>query len=89
MAGLKKKKQLSEPLPKLVEDRMTREAATKKTDRDFEKWRDFSKELKHAPQIQFPLQEEEHTRLTTSQVVEEFHPITEMEKDIDQLLRGL
>ncbi|KAI9207039.1 Utp14 protein-domain-containing protein [Polychytrium aggregatum] len=77
---------VSAPLPKRVQDRLTREAAFAETKKDISKWTPIIKKNREATHLQFPMNEPPAPGVSSSGLVSKFTPETEMEKEIHQIL---
>lgn len=73
------------PLPKVVQDRVDRQAGYKETSRDISGWQNLVKRNREAPTLVFN-KREETPALTTATLASTFRATTDFEKEIKSLL---
>ena len=79
---------LAAPLPKRVQDRTSRQAARDVAVKEVTKWTPLIKRNREAETLSFPLNEVKDST-TTASLAGNFAPSTELEKEVNELLKGM
>ncbi|MCO5573156.1 hypothetical protein L7F22_026922 [Adiantum nelumboides] len=74
------------PLPKAVQERLSRKAGYEKTNEEISKWQDIVKKNREATSLVFT-QRPDLAATSTAELVSKFEPITILEREVASLLR--
>ncbi|KAI5070101.1 hypothetical protein GOP47_0014444 [Adiantum capillus-veneris] len=74
------------PLPKPVQQRLSRKAGYEKTSEEISKWQDIVKKNREAASLVFT-QRPDLTATSTAELVSKFEPVTNLEKEVASLLQ--
>ncbi|RIA97330.1 small-subunit processome [Glomus cerebriforme] len=80
------KEPLSAPLPPRIQDRLNRQAAYEKVNKDITKWEPIVKQNREAEHLKFPMNAPLPHKQTNNVLASMFQPVTELEKEIDSML---
>ncbi|KAG0239310.1 hypothetical protein BGW41_007795 [Actinomortierella wolfii] len=77
---------LAAPLPKIVQDRLNREAAYTEASKEVSKWLPIVQKNRQADHLAFPLNAPGPESQSSASLASDFHASTEMEKEVESVL---
>ncbi|KAJ8327416.1 hypothetical protein QVD99_008042 [Batrachochytrium dendrobatidis] len=82
-----KKQAVAAPLPHVVQDRLNRQAAYLEAKKEVSKWSAVVKKNREADSLSFPMGLSQTNHITSGALIGKFSPMTDLEKEIEQMLR--